>query len=63
MFTFITLENVLLFLSKAGIDTTLFSNFELSMLFILGNILFIIIWGFILSICYKIVTRIIHIIF
>lgn len=58
MYIFVNLEKVVSFFSNYGIDITLFSNFEQSLLIVLCNILVLLFYGFLVYITLKIIPRI-----
>lgn len=58
MFIFVTLEKIILFFSRFGIDINLFSDFEISILILVSQI-FVLLWYlFLFYICYKLIFKI-----
>lgn len=58
MYSFITLDKLIAFFIKYGIDITLFTNYELSILILLSNIFMVISYIFIFYITYKIILKV-----
>jgi len=58
MYTFISLEKIILFFSKYNIDFTQFSLYEQSILIGLLNILTLLFYIFMFYICYKLIFKI-----
>lgn len=58
MYSFISIDKIIAFFTKYGIDITLFTNYELSILIILSNILVVISYIFIIYISYKIILKV-----
>lgn len=58
MYIFVSLEKITSFFLKYGIDITLFSNFEQSILIVLCNILILLFYGFLVYLVLKIIPRI-----
>lgn len=59
MYIFVSLEKIISFFMKYGIDITLFSSFEQSLLIVLCNILMLLWLGFVFYVVYKLVFKII----
>lgn len=59
MYIFVNLDKIINFFMKYGIDITLFSNFEQSILIVLCNILILLFYGFLVYLVLKIIPRII----
>ena len=57
MYYFISKENILSFLTSVGFDISAFTEFEECMLFMNGNILFLLFIIFGLSLVYKVLCR------
>ena len=57
MYYFISLENIKLFFLTLGLDLSLLSDYEISVIFILSNIFLLLTIIFILFISYKIICR------
>ena len=60
MYSFISIDKIITFFTKYGIDITLFTNYELSILIILSNILVVISYIFIIYISYKIILKVLN---
>lgn len=58
MYIFVSLEKISYFLTRFGIDISLFSQFELSVVVLLSNIFMLIFYIIILSIFYKALCRV-----
>lgn len=58
MYIFITLEKVISFFAKYGIDITLFNDYQLSIVLLLSNILVLLFYVFCFYIVYKLIFRI-----
>ena len=57
MYIFLTMEKVIIILAKFGIDITVFTNYEQTIIFLLMNILSLISTAFILYIAYRIILK------
>ena len=57
MYIFVSLEKISYFLIRFGIDISLFSQFELSLVVLLSNIFMLLFYIIILSIFYKALCR------
>lgn len=57
MYIFLTMEKVITILVKFGIDITVFTNYEQTIIFLLMNILSLISTAFILYIAYRIILK------
>lgn len=58
MYVFVGLEKIIYFFEKFSIDITLFSNFELSIVILLSNILVLLFYIFIFIVIWKLAFRI-----
>ena len=59
MYIFVNLEKIIYFFEKFSIDITLFTNFELSIIILLSNILVLLFYIFLFSVIWKLIFRII----
>ena len=57
MYIFVTMEKVITILSNLGIDITVFTSYEQTIIFLLVNIFYLITNGFILYIAYRIILK------
>ena len=60
MYIFVTLENIIYFFEKFSIDITVFSNFELSVIILLSNILVLLFYIFLFSVIWRLIFRLIE---
>lgn len=60
MYSLVSLEKIISFFLKFGIDISLFTNFELSLLIILSNIFVAIFYILVFSLVYKIALKILN---
>ncbi len=58
MYVFVDLEKIIYFFEKFSIDITLFSNFELSIIILLSNILVLLFYIFMFNVIWKLTFRI-----
>lgn len=58
MFIFVSLEKIISFFMKYGIDITLFSSFEQSLLIVLCNILVLLFYFFMFYIVYRLIFKV-----
>lgn len=63
MYYFITLDNILLFLSTAGINLVDLTEFQKALLFLGGNLFYIVVFAFIINISLKLLFRLIRFVF
>ena len=57
MYVFVDLEKIIYFFEKFSIDITLFSNFELSIIILLSNILVLLFYIFMFNVIWKLTFR------
>ena len=60
MYIFVTLEKIIYFFEKFSIDITVFSNFELSVIILLSNILVLLFYIFLFSVIWRLIFRLIE---
>lgn len=58
MYSFVSLERIISFFLKFGIDITVFTQFELSILIILSNIFMVIFYLFLIYVTYKLILKV-----
>lgn len=58
MYVFVDLEKIIYFFERFSIDISLFSNFELSIVILLSNILVLLFYIFIFYVIWKLTFRI-----
>lgn len=58
MYVFVDLEKIIYFFEKFSIDISLFSNFELSIVILLSNILVLLFYIFMFNVIWKLAFRI-----
>ena len=58
MYVFVDLEKIIYFFEKFSIDISLFSNFELSIIILLSNILVLLFYIFMFNVIWKLTFRI-----
>ena len=58
MYIFVTMERVITILAKLGIDITVFTSYEQTIIFLLMNVLHLLSTAFILYIAYRIILKI-----
>lgn len=59
MYTLISLEKITSFFIKFGIDISLFTDFQLSILILLSNIFMVLFYMFSIFVIYKLVLKVI----
>lgn len=57
MYVFVDLEKIIYFFERFSIDITLFSNFELSIVILLSNILVLLFYIFMFNVIWKLIFR------
>lgn len=58
MYVFVDLEKIIYFFERFSIDISLFSNFELSIVILLSNILVLLFYIFMFNVIWKLTFRI-----
>lgn len=58
MYVFVDLEKIIYFFERFSIDISLFSNFELSIIILLSNILVLLFYIFMFNVIWKLTFRI-----
>lgn len=58
MYVFVDLEKIIYFFQRFSIDISLFSNFELSIIILLSNILVLLFYIFMFNVIWKLTFRI-----